>query len=132
MNNKIVIIDDDRVTVRLIEGILTNSGFAVSAAGDGESGYALALQERPDIVVCDFLLPKIDGVEVARRIKAAPELSRTKVMLMTAVYKGPMAKNVLQDSGADEFIEKPFETSTLMKKIFKLCQEIVDADDKAA
>lgn len=132
MNNKIVIIDDDRVTVRLLEGILTRSEFYVFSTRDGESGYELTLQEKPDIVICDFLLPKIDGIEVCKRIKESPELGRTKVILMTAVYKGATAKDALRDCLADDFIEKPFETSVLMKKIYRLCQEIAEAEEKQA
>ncbi|MDH7512419.1 MAG: response regulator [Clostridiales bacterium] len=130
MNNKIVVIDDDRVTVRLLEGILTRSEFYVFSTRDGESGYELAIQEKPDIVICDFLLPKIDGIEVCKRIKQHPELSRTKVILMTAVYKGATAKDALRESMADEFVEKPFETSVLMKKVYKLCQEIAEDEEK--
>ncbi len=132
MNNKIVIIDDDRVTVRLLEGILTRSQFYVFSTRDGESGYELTLQEKPDIVICDFLLPKIDGIEVCKRIKENPELNRTKVILMTAVYKGATAKDALRGSKADEFIEKPFETLILMKKVYRLCQEIAAAEEKKA
>lgn len=130
MNNKVVIIDDDRVTVRLLEGILTRSQFYVFSTRDGESGYELTLQEKPDIVICDFLLPKIDGIEVCKRIKENPELNRTKVILMTAVYKGASAKDALRGSRADEFIEKPFETSVLLQKVYKLCQEIAAAEEK--
>lgn len=129
MNNKIVIIDDDRVTLRLLEGILTRSEFSVLSARDGESGYELARRENPDIVICDFLLPKMDGLEVCKKIKEDPELMRTKVILMTAVYKGATARDVLRDSKADEFIEKPFEMSMLMKKVYKLCQEIAEAEE---
>jgi len=130
VNNKIIIIDDDRVTVRLLEGILTGSGFSVFSTRDGESGYELTIQEKPDIVVCDFLLPRIDGIEVCKRIKENPELSGTKVILMTAVYKGATARDALRGCQADEFIEKPFETSVLMKKVYKLCQEIAEAEEK--
>ena len=129
MNNKIVIIDDDRVTLRLLEGILTRSEFSVLSAHDGESGYELTQQEKPDIVICDFLLPRIDGIEVCKRIREDPQLKRTKVILMTAVYKGAIARDALRNSMADEFIEKPFETSTLMRKVYKLCQEIAEAEE---
>jgi DNA-binding response OmpR family regulator len=132
VNNKIVIIDDDRVTVRLLEGILTRSEFYVFSTRDGESGYELTLQEKPDIVICDFLLPKMDGAEVSRRIKETPELDRTKVILMTAVYKGASARDALRGCLADEFVEKPFETSVLMKKVYKLCQEIAEAEESKA
>lgn len=129
MTNKIIIIDDDRVTLRLLEGILTRSEFSVLSARDGESGFELARREKPDIVICDFLLPKMDGLEVCKRIKEDPELKQTRVILMTAVYKGATARDALRDSRADEFIEKPFETSVLMKKVYKLCQDIAEAEE---
>ncbi len=129
MNNKIVVIDDDRVTLRLIEGILTRSEFTVLSARDGETGFKLVQQEKPDIVICDFVLPKMDGIEVCRKIKEDPELRQTKVILMTAVYKGATGKDALRESESDEFVEKPFETTTLMQKIYKLCQEIAEAEE---
>ncbi len=129
MTHKIVLIDDDRVTLRLLEGILTKSEFSVFSALDGESGYELTCREKPDIVICDFLLPKIDGIGVCKKIKENPDLIRTKVILMTAVYKGVTARDALRDSQADEFLEKPFQTSTLMKKVYKLCQEIAEAEE---
>lgn len=129
MTNKIVIIEDERVTLRLLEGILTKSEFTVLTARDGEAGYELVEREKPDIVICDFLLPRIDGVEVCKRIKENPDLKGTRVILMTAVYKGATARDALRDSRADDFLEKPFETSSLMKKVYRLCQEIAEAEE---
>lgn len=132
MTNKIVIIDDDSTTVRLLELILTKSGFTVFSARDGEAGYELVERERPDIVITDFLLPKMDGAEVGRQVKENPALARTKVIIMTAVFKGARGRDVLSGSLADEYLEKPIETSSLMKKVYKLCQELAEAEENAA
>lgn len=132
MTNKIVIIDDDSTTVKLLELILTRSGFTVFSARDGEAGYELVEREKPDIVITDFLLPKMDGAEVGKRVKENPALDRTKVIIMTAVYKGARGRDVLSSSLADEYLEKPVETSSLLKKVYKLCQELAEAEENAA
>lgn len=130
MNRKIVVVDDDRVTLRLLEGILSKSEFMVLSARDGESGYEVAQKEKPDIVISDLVLPKVDGIGLCKKIKQDPNLKRTKVILMTAVYKSSSLASVIGDCQADEFIEKPIETLSLMKKVYKLCQEIAEAEEK--
>lgn len=114
MKRKILIVDDDRVTVTMLEMILSRQKYQVLSAQDGSQGFKLIKKERPDAVISDMLLPKIHGLELCKMIKQDPDLHQTKVILMTAVYKGTAFKFEAKDCGADSFIEKPIDTNELL------------------
>ena len=132
MNQKIVIIDDDRITLEILKKRLSQDDFQVFYAQDGESGYDLIRREKPDIVITDLLLPKIHGLDLCRKIKEDKDLKRTKVILMTATYKAPVFRREIQNSGAEEFIEKPLSTIDLMKKIYKLFIDIAEEEKSSS
>jgi DNA-binding response OmpR family regulator len=114
MKRKILIVDDDRVTLTMLGMILSRHKYQVLSAQDGSQGYEQAKQERPDAVISDMLIPKIHGLELCKMIKQDPDLNQTKVILMTAVYKGTTFKFEAKDCGADFFIEKPINTNELL------------------
>ncbi len=114
---QLLMIEDDARLAAMVGEYLTQSGFAVAHAEDGESGLA-ALQGRPvDMVLLDLMLPDIDGLEVCRRIRALPgELARVPVLMLTA--KGdPMDRIVGLELGADDYLPKPFEPRELLARI---------------
>jgi DNA-binding response OmpR family regulator len=117
MPYKIIIIDDDPVTLTMLSKLLTAADVQVLSARDGRDGLDLAMKERPNLVICDLLIPHIDGLDLCRTIKAEPSLFLTKVILMSAVYKGFHHKSDIYDSGADDFITKPLDTKLLKEKI---------------
>jgi two-component system cell cycle response regulator len=120
MKSKILIIDDDRVTLTMLEMILSRHGYQVLSAKDGAEGLELATKEKPGAVISDMLIPKIHGLELCTKIKQDPQLKDIKVILMTAVYKGTAFQFEAKDSGADLFIEKPIDTNELLDKLDKL------------
>jgi CheY-like chemotaxis protein len=120
MNGKILIIDDDRVTLTMLEMILSRHGYQVLSARDGAQGLELASKEKPDAVISDMLIPKIHGLDLCTKIKQDPELEDIKIILMTAVYKGAAFQFEAKDSGADYFIQKPVDTKGLLEKLEKL------------
>ena len=120
MKSKILIIDDDRVTLTMLEMILSRHGYQVLSAKDGAEGLELAAKVKPDAVISDMLIPKIHGLELCTKIKQDPQLKDIKVILMTAVYKGTSFQFEAKDSGADHFIEKPIDTNELLDKLDKL------------
>jgi DNA-binding response OmpR family regulator len=132
MNKKIVIIDDDQITLKILKKLLSRDDFQVFCALDGKSGYELIQSEKPDIVISDLLLPKIHGLDLCQKIKEDPNLKRTKVILMTATYKTAAFKREIRESGAEEYIEKPIDTIELMKKIYKLFIEIAEEEEKSS
>jgi DNA-binding response OmpR family regulator len=131
MNKKIVVVDDDIVTVQTLERMLTKSEFQVFSAYDGEAGYYLVKKERPDVLITDMLIPKIHGLELCRKVKDSPELAKTRVLLISAVYKGQTFRAEVERCGADGFLEKPVSTSELLIRIFKLYMDIAGAEEGA-
>lgn len=123
MATKIVIVDDDRVTLAIIEKALILAGFWVYSAKDGEEGLELVKREKPDILISDMLMPKIHGVDLCKKVKESHELKHTRVILMSAVYKKIAYKDLIRESGADDFIEKPVDLNTLKGKINKLLKD---------
>lgn len=130
MNKKIVVIDDDRVTLEILSKMLSKNEFQVFCAKDGQSGHELVQSEKPDMVILDLLLPKIHGLDLCQKIKEDPNLKRTKIILMTATYKTAAFKREIRESGAEEYIEKPIDTIELMKKIYRLFIEIAEEEEK--
>jgi len=120
MMRKILIIDDDRVTLTMLEMILSRHGYLTLSAKDGAEGLEIAIREKPDVVISDMLIPKIHGLDLCAKIKQDLQLKETKVILMTAVYKGASFKFEAKDSGADHFIEKPINTNDLLDKLDEL------------
>ncbi len=120
MSAKIVVVDDDRATLALLERNLILHGFWVYSAKDGEEGFDLINKVQPDLVISDMLMPKIHGVDLCKTIKTTPELKKTKIIMMTGVYKGRFGLEEAFDSGADYFITKPIDMDNLIKKIFNL------------
>lgn len=123
MSKKIVVIDDDRITLTMLEMVFSRHGFQVFSAQDGAEGYELVQKEKPDILISDMLIPKIHGTELCKKIKETPELKQTKVILMTAVYKGPSFRFEARDCGADDFIEKPLDMKDLLSRIDKFLKK---------
>ncbi len=114
---RLLMIEDDVRLAGMVGEYLSQSGFAVEHAVDGESGL-MALQDKPvDLVVLDLMLPDIDGLEVCRRLRALPgEVARTPVLMLTA--KGdPMDRIVGLELGADDYLPKPFEPRELLARI---------------
>jgi len=123
MIRKIVVLDDDRVTLRMLEEVLSQENVQIFTARDGEEGYKLILKEMPDIVISDLLMPKVDGFDLCRKIKKEPQLANTKIIIMSAVYKGYYHKNEIRESGADDFVLKPIDTDDLKNKVAKFLLE---------
>jgi len=124
MDIRIVLVDDDKVTLRFLEHLLVGNLFSVQTAEDGEAALELVKREKPSILISDLVLPKIDGVELCKSIKQDPDLKRTKVILMSAVYMESALRSVARDCGADGFVGKPIRSTELLEKIYKLSAEI--------
>ena len=83
--NQILIIDDDPAIQMLLKRTLHNQGYEVTVASDGEEGLEQARQLRPGLVICDWIMPRMNGLEVCRQVKATPELSTTIFILLTSL-----------------------------------------------
>jgi CheY-like chemotaxis protein len=119
MLRKAVVIDDDAVTVALLTRFLTAIGFEVVAAADGAAGLECVFREKPDLVLTDLLIPRVDGVGVCAKIKADPGLTGVKLVIITAL-KNYAFQNEARNSGADLVLEKPISYEMLKAALDRL------------
>ena len=113
---QILVIDDDPAIQILLSRTLSRQGYEVAIAKDGEEGLAKARQLRPAMVICDWLMPKLNGLEVCRHVKATPELSTTFFILLTSL--GSVEDRVKGlDAGSDDFLCKPIEMCELKARV---------------
>jgi len=115
MKERILIIEDDDAIVRVLRRSLSLEGFDVESAGDGETGLALALENRPDLVILDLMLPGMDGLEVCRRLRTSTS-GNMPILMLTAKETVPDRIQGL-DAGADDYIVKPFDLDELAARI---------------
>ncbi|MEO8393291.1 MAG: response regulator, partial [Chloroflexota bacterium] len=109
----ILMIEDDPLIVSPVKRALTNIGFEVLAAYDGEKGLALALEQQPDLVILDILLPVMDGWAVCKGLRAK---SSVPILILTAL--GEEVDRILGlELGADDYLTKPFSTRELIARV---------------
>ena len=113
---KILIIEDDPLFRLVLTKALKNQGYDVAVATNGEEGLTQGKQLRPALILCDWMMPRMDGLEVCRRIKADPELATTFFVLLTA-REGVEDRVEGLDTGADDFLSKPIEVNELRAKV---------------
>lgn len=117
---RILVVDDEPEARMLVERILAGAGHEVSSVADGLAAVAAVKRQKPDLLVLDLNLPKIDGFEVCRQIKADPEVAATPVVMITAAYGTVQdAKRGLQ-LGAVEYVVKPFAAQVLIHNVDRL------------
>ena len=117
---KILVVDDEPDIVRMVLKILENQGHTVVSGGDGEAALAAVAEHDPDLVLLVLHLPKLDGFEVCRRIKADPATRAILVIMMTAAYTSVQDAAKGLDIGADEYVVKPFFKDILLHNVDRL------------
>jgi adenylate cyclase len=112
----ILIVDDNETNRDILAARLKAHGYRSSQAADGEEALAAARQLRPDLILLDVMMPKLDGVEVCRRIKSDTTLPFTPVILVTSKAD---SKDVIAglDAGADEYLTKPIDQAALVARV---------------
>lgn len=118
---KVMVIDDDDDVRNLIEAQL-GKYFTVSTASNGVEGLEKLIGEQPDIVVCDVMMPEMDGLEFTKRLKANFNISHIPVILLTAYSSEEHQLKGIQ-AGADSYITKPFSMKYLLARIVKLVEQ---------
>lgn len=109
---RVLVIDDSPTIVRVVQLVLTKAGFAVEAAADGEAGLAAARASRPDLILLDFVMPKMNGYQVCRELAADPALRDVPVVLMSA--KGDqVGERFVKVMGIVDYITKPFSPEAI-------------------
>ncbi|MDY7012583.1 MAG: SpoIIE family protein phosphatase [Cyanobacteriota bacterium] len=113
---QILVIDDDPAIQMLLKRTLAQKGYEVAIASDGEEGLIKAKEMRPAMVICDWVMPRMSGIEVCRQVKATPELSTTIFILLTSMGSVDSRVKGL-DAGADDFVCKPVEIFELNARV---------------
>lgn len=116
MKPLVLIVEDEAALVTLLRYNLEGEGFRVAEANDGEQALVLAKEETPDIVLLDWMLPLMSGIEVCRQMRRIPATRDVPIILLTA--RGEETDKVRGlDSGADDYITKPFSPAELIARI---------------
>lgn len=112
----ILVVDDNPANIDIIETRLATQGYRIITAVDGEDALAKAREHKPDVILLDVMMPKKDGLQVCRELKADPTLPFTPIILVTA--KGD-TKDVIAglESGGDEYLTKPVDTAALLARV---------------
>ncbi|MFA5891325.1 MAG: response regulator [Actinomycetota bacterium] len=116
---RVLVVDDDRVIQQLLEVNLELEGYDVAKAGDGEEALEAVRVFRPDLILLDVMMPKIDGREVCRRLKADPETARIPIIFLSArAQEFDVASGI--ELGASAYVTKPFDPVDLLDTVERL------------
>jgi DNA-binding response OmpR family regulator len=118
MNNKksVLIVDDSPTVRRLVELIMSQEGYSVYTAEDGDQGLKISLENRPSLILVDFLMPKMNGYQFCKIVRSKPDLKHIPIILITA--KGEDVATTFEEKfGVIEYFQKPFEPDELVQKV---------------
>lgn len=116
MKPLVAIVEDEESIVTLVRYNLERHGFRVEAAADGEAGFAMIRDEKPDLVIIDWMLPYVSGIELCRRLRRRADTRRVPIIMLTA--KGEEADRIRGlESGADDYVTKPFSADELAARV---------------
>ncbi|OGD27141.1 MAG: DNA-binding response regulator [Candidatus Aminicenantes bacterium RBG_19FT_COMBO_59_29] len=125
---RILIIEDDVSILSGLKDVLTFKSYEVLTAEDGETGYAAAVEEKPDLIILDIMIPKMDGFTLCRKLRA--EGNSTPVLMLTAKGEEPDKIRGL-DIGADDYVTKPFSLPELLARVRALLRRMPERTPKS-
>lgn len=131
MQPYILVMEDEDALATLLQYNLEKEGYEVALAGDGEEGWLMLEERQPDMVLLDWMLPKLSGIEVCRRIRSKSETRNLPVIMLTA--RGEETDRVRGlDTGADDYMTKPFSMTELTARMRAVLRRIRPglADDR--
>src|SRR5450759_1766185 len=113
---KILIVDDEQDIVELVSYNLEKEGFKTVKAYDGEAALKMVKLQKPDLIILDLMLPKMNGLDVSRAIRSNPETVSLPIIMLTA--KGDEVDKIIGlENGADDYITKPFSVKELIARV---------------
>jgi len=118
--SKVLIIEDDRVSLAILHKILKDMGHTTYLAKTGEEGWNLCLSVEPDLVVADILLPQGDGLTLTQRIKSHPQLKNIPIILISGVYKGSAFQADVKNLAIEAYLPKPIDHQKLKKEVKRI------------
>ena len=126
---KILVVEDDKDILQLVKLYLENEGFRTVTAANGAEAMKLVKAEHPDLIVLDLMLPEIDGLEVCKKLRVAPQTAMLPIIMLTA--KSEESDTIVGlELGADDYVGKPFSPKALVARIKALLRRLERADDR--
>ncbi|MFZ4068531.1 MAG: phosphate regulon transcriptional regulator PhoB [Caulobacterales bacterium] len=123
MTPHVLVVEDEESLALLLKYNLEKEGYRVSVARDGDDGLILAEEGKPDLILLDWMLPKVPGIEVCRRLRSRAENRNTPILMLTA--RGEESERIRGlDQGADDYITKPFSMNELLARIRAVLRRI--------
>ena len=123
MSAKVLVVEDEDALATLLEYNLGKEGYDVSLAPDGEEALLRVDEEAPDLVILDWMLPKVSGIEVCRRLRQGPKTRNIPIIMLTA--RGEETDRIRGlDTGADDYVVKPFSMSELTARVRAVLRRI--------
>jgi len=123
MNKKILIVDDEPAILRILGDVLTDEGYNVIAATDGETGIEKAKVSNPVLIILDVMLPGINGFEVCKLLKENEQTKKISIIILTGISTLVEHKQKALQLGADDYITKPFDMSDLLNRVKTLASQ---------
>lgn len=117
--SKLLVVEDDPASLMLITEILRNSEYDVVSAIDGQEAITIAVEENPDLVILDVMLPTLNGYQVCERLRTMPQFRKTPILILTVLGEDTHQIRAL-DAGANGFLTKPFKRLDLLMRIKSL------------
>jgi two-component system alkaline phosphatase synthesis response regulator PhoP len=125
---KILIVEDEAEIAQLVKLYLEKDGFRTATANTGVEGLKLIKTDRPDMVILDLMLPEMDGLEICKKIRNAPDTALLPVLMLTA--KAEESDTIIGlELGADDYVTKPFSPKVLVTRVKALFRRLERADD---
>ncbi|HEV7888193.1 MAG TPA: response regulator [Acidimicrobiales bacterium] len=117
----VLVVDDDPVIQKLLQVNFEMEGYTVLTASDGLEGLERARAEAPDVIICDIMMPRMDGLEVTRELKGDDATKSIPILLLSAkAQQADVAAG--QASGADDYVTKPFDPLDLLQRVAGLLE----------
>ncbi len=125
MAHRVLIIEDEKQLARTLRGYLEQAGFEVLVAYDGRTGYFMARQEKPDLIILDLMLPEMDGLDVCRALRRDPDPTVADVPIIMLTARVEETDRVLGlELGADDYVTKPFSPRELVARVRALMRRL--------
>src|SRR5689334_3447503 len=121
-DNSVLVVNDEPDQLKLMTSLLNKAGYSVLPAADGLEGLAVALRERPDLVVSDVSMPRMNGMDFCRQMRADSALKSVPILLVSALQKDTESVVAGLRAGADDYLEIPFNPAHLVAKVARLLE----------
>ena len=116
---RVLLVDDEELILHMLADSLQNAGYEVITAQDGAEGLARARAEQPDLIILDVMMPKLDGLKVARLLKSDRNHSHIPIIILTAKV-GASDPDLVRQAGADCYLTKPVDVNLLNRHVKRL------------